>query len=137
MKRATVIWALACLLGLVSGCGYLQGSDGSPGRDGINGSNGRDGQNGHDGQNGSPGLNGHDGQNGRDATGVTTVLFCPGYQPTSYPEYGICIAGNLYAVYWDKQNAFMAEIVPGNYVSTSTSAPCNFQVAAGCTVNPL
>lgn len=70
---------------------------------------------------------------------VTTVSFCSSSgnnvvtnYPVTFPEYGICIDSILYAVYWDGKSAWLAEIVPGYYASTSTSAPCNFTVLADC-----
>ena len=77
------------------------------------------------------------GSNGAAGTLVSTVEFCPSLgatvYPSSFPEYGICIEGNIYAVYWNGSNAFMAEVVPGEYASTSPQG-CNFSVAANCSV---
>lgn len=92
---------------------------------------------------GSPGLQGATGAVGPQgpsgaAAAETTVQFCPNAGPTAYPntfpEYGLCINGNIFAVYYDGKNAWLAEIVPGYYASTSTSAPCNFTVSANCQV---
>lgn len=82
-------------------------------------------------------IAGPQGPQGKPGTGVSKIQFCPGYTttyPTTFPEYGTCIEGQLYAVYWDTHNAWEALIVPGYYKSTSTSAPCNFTVFDNCTV---
>lgn len=68
---------------------------------------------------------------------VYAVQFCPGYTvtyPSMFPEYGFCIEGELYATYWDGKNAFSTKLVAGAYMSTSTSAPCNFQYIGNCKV---
>lgn len=70
---------------------------------------------------------------------LNMVQFCSNYNttyPTSFPEFGICLNNLLYGVYWDGHNAWLAEIVPGYYLSTSTSAPCNFHVLTNCGVTP-
>lgn len=71
---------------------------------------------------------------------VTMVQFCSNYSgttyPTSFPEFGLCLNNLLYGVYWDGHNSWLAEIVPGYYLSTSTSAPCNFHVLPNCGVSP-
>lgn len=86
--------------------------------------------------NGRPGSQGIQGSPG---TSVTAVQFCPNYQltyPSTFPEVGMCFSNVLYAVYWDKANlnAWLTEIPPGYYASTSTSAPCNFTVMPNCGV---
>jgi hypothetical protein len=90
------------------------------------------------GQQGIPGLNGPQGIPGLNAAPTTAVQFCPGYTPTyptTFPESGLCVGGNIYAVYWDGTNAWLSLIPPGHYASTSTTAPCNFTVVAGCVIN--
>jgi hypothetical protein len=75
--------------------------------------------------------------NGTNAA-LTTVQFCPNYTvkyPSTFPEFGIVIDNTIYAVYWDGTNAWLTEVPPGNYASTSTSAPCNFTVNNDGTVN--
>lgn len=95
--------------------------------------------------NGSPGLQGDKGDTGapgatgQAGTSITSVQFCPNFHlsyPSTFPEIGFCFNGDLYAVYWDKANlnAWLTEIPPGYYASTSTSAPCNFTVLTGCSV---
>lgn len=75
---------------------------------------------------------------GAPAVGFSAIQFCPGYTtyPSAFPEFGFCSQGSIYAVYWDGHNAWMALVAPGYYASTSTSAPCNFHVAANCQVSP-
>lgn len=73
-----------------------------------------------------------------DINNVVPVEFCPSYGATSYPnnfpEYGFCIDDNIYAVYWTGNNAFMAQVVPGTYVSTSSTSSCTFVVQSHCNV---
>jgi hypothetical protein len=83
------------------------------------------------------GPKGDTGAPGQDATPVKTVQFCPSQGATTYghfPEYGLCIGNEIYAVFWDKNNAFLAKVVPGTYTSTSTGLQCTFTVAADCEV---
>lgn len=84
-----------------------------------------------DGEKGEPGANGSNG------TVVTIVQFCPGNSqyPTTFPEVGMCINNRIYAVFWMNNSSYMAEVVPGNYHSTSTSLPCNFTVVSGCNIS--
>lgn len=68
---------------------------------------------------------------------VYAVQFCPGYKvkyPTVFPEYGFCIEGQLYATYWDGSNAWTTQMGVGAYMSTSTSAPCDFRYLGNCKV---
>jgi len=79
------------------------------------------------------------GPQGASGASISTLEFCPGYvttYPSTFPEYGICIDNNIYAVFYDGKNAWLAEIVPGDYISTSTSAPCSFTVKENCVVLP-
>lgn len=87
---------------------------------------------------GMPGPQGIPGPPG-EAAKIGMIKFCPGYDtvyPRTFPEFGMCISDVLYAVYWDKHNAWLAEAVPGRYESTSTSAPCSFTVGPKCKVEP-
>jgi hypothetical protein len=80
---------------------------------------------------------GPQGPPGTPGSQVSMVQFCTNYNtnyPSTFPEYGFCINGILYATYWNGTDAWTAEIVPGNYESTSTSAPCNFIVYNNCIV---
>jgi hypothetical protein len=89
--------------------------------------------------NGSQGPQGPQGPQGsQGATGnanIATVQFCQNYTSnSSYPEYGFCINGNLYATFWDGKNAWTALITPGYYMSTATNASCNFTVGPNCLI---
>lgn len=121
-----VFFMLMCVI--LAGCA---GQEGKPGRDGHNGVDGTDGQNGTPGATGPQGPQGNQGQPG------TTVKFCPSKvvsYPTSFPEFGICVDNVIYAVYWDGHNSWLTEVPQGAYISTSTSAPCNFTVLANCAI---
>lgn len=76
--------------------------------------------------------------NGTSPTPVTAVQFCPGYTttyPNTFAEQGICLSGILYGVYDGGANdVFLSPLPPGEYESTSTGAPCDFNVVAGCTI---
>jgi hypothetical protein len=94
-------------------------------------------QQGNMGVQGIPGIDGSPGTPGADGTKVTTVQFCPYQGPTThshFPEQGICINGKIIAAYWDGSNAFLAEVVPGTYISTSTGLQCTFTVTNGCNI---
>lgn len=105
-----------------------------------NGAIGAQGSAGSVGATGSTGASGTNGSNGTDAPPVTMVQFCSSYTttyPSSFPEWGFCVQGHLFATYYDGSNAWTAEIVPGTYNSTSTSAPCSFVVSNNCGVTTL
>lgn len=147
------------ILALVLACGKVgpQGIDGRPGADGAPGLKGEMGVSGQDARpctvlptadgaqivcpDGSVQAihSGQDGAAGTPGTLTSTVQFCPSYGPTTYPnnfpEYGLCIANQLYAVYWTGSQAFLALVPPGRYSSTSTQA-CSFQVLPNCQVSP-
>lgn len=84
------------------------------------------------------GATGATGVTGAAGTIITVVQFCTGYTysyPTTFPEQALCIAGNLYGVYDGGANdVFLSELPAGEYTTTSTSAPCNFSIAANCVV---
>lgn len=120
-----LIWLLVAGLLSCSKVVTVSGPSGPQGPAGINGTNGTDG---------TDGVNGKDGE---DVTNVTVVKFCGKYithYPSKFPEYGLCIDGTLYANYWDGKNSWLAEVPPGYYRSTSTSAPCNFIVQDNCVI---
>lgn len=82
-------------------------------------------------------CNGEDGTNGTNATSLSVVNFC-GTQtvyPSAFSEVGLCVDNKIFAVYWDSHNAWLTEISPGNYRTTSSSVPCNFTVTANCGVS--
>lgn len=101
--------------------------------------NGANGSNGTNGAQGAQGPQGEPGAAGQNTTPITAVQFCPGYTtnyPSTFPEFGLCLNSQIYAVYWDGHNAWLALVAPGYWASTSTSAPCNFHVLANCQVTP-
>jgi hypothetical protein len=74
--------------------------------------------------NGTNGTNGANGTNGTNGTMVTPVKFCSSDNST-FPEYGLMIGNDLYAVYWGsapasphRSQAFLTKLVAGNYQST-------------------
>lgn len=88
------------------------------------------------GQTGAPGINGQDGKNGSDGTLVTPIQFCPGVTPiypTTFPESGLCIEGNLYAVY-STHGGFLTLIPPGEYRSNAVGSACDFSVLDNCRI---
>lgn len=100
----------------------VPGPSGAPGPKGDTGAKGDTGDAGPQGNAGLPGV---------DATPTIAVQFCPNYTttyPVTFPEYGFIISSKLYATYFDGVNAWTAQIPPGVYRSTSTSAPCDFRV---------
>lgn len=88
---------------------------------------------------GPQGSQGIAGQIGTPGTKIWTVQFCPnlvGAYPSSFPESGLCVNGDIFAVFWDGHNAWQAQLYPGNYRTTETGAVCNFMVYDGCMVVP-
>jgi hypothetical protein len=99
----------------------------------CNGVNGLNGEQGLPGVQGIPGIAGSNGADGKDASSVTPVQFCKD-DKSQYPEYGLMIGGELYAVYWGTtpaspktQQAFLTKLVAGQYSSTGGNN-CLFQV---------
>lgn len=80
---------------------------------------------------------GKDGTNGTNATPVTMVQLCPSNfiptYPSVYPEYALCINGNLYAVY-SIPNAFLTILPTGNYTSNGINASCTFTIKPNCVI---
>lgn len=79
---------------------------------------------------GARGLQGPAGDNGSQ---VTPVKFCTS-DPSRFPEYGLRIGNDLFAVYWGTapyspyaNTAFLAKVVPGAYRSTGGNG-CYFWV---------
>lgn len=88
---------------------------------------------------GERGLTGATGAAGTNGTTITAIQFCPdsvATYPSTFPEYGLCIGNVLYAVY-SIPNAFLTEIVPGNYSSTAIGSSCSFTVKANCVIQGL
>lgn len=92
------------LIGLVIGCG--QGPQGIPGQ---------------------PGSTGPAGANG---TAIVPIQFCPGSTPaypSNFPEYGLLINGQIYAVY-SLNDGFLTWLPPGVYSSNAVGSSCTFTV---------
>lgn len=79
------------------------------------------------GEDGPQGPKGEDGEKGMNAD-ILPVTLCPG-DSAPFPEFGLKVGTKLYAVYYDASNSlgFLAEIKPGNYVTTNGSN-CKFTV---------
>lgn len=84
---------------------------------------------------GAIGETGAQGVPGQNATPVTEVQFCPGVTtyPNEFNEVGLCISGNIYAVY-SSNGGFLVEIPPGEYSSDGINASCDFTVGLNCEV---
>jgi len=97
-----------------------------------------DGSNGFvsNGAAGPSGPQGSPGPTGAPGTSVTVVQFCnkctPIY-PSDFPEIGLCLGGNLYAVY-SENDGFLTLVTPGNYYSNGINCSCNFTVKSNCEV---
>lgn len=102
----------------------------------CNGANGLNGEQGIQGVQGVPGIagaQGAQGAQGEAGTSVTPVKFCADDNST-YPEYGLLIGEDLYAVNWgttpaspSTPQAFLTKLVAGNYMSTGGNN-CLFSV---------
>lgn len=91
---------------------------------GLNGAQGLPGAQGIPGMTGATGATGAAGSNGADGTKVTPVKFCK-TDNSKFPEYGLIIGDELFAVYWGTTPAspnvpqsFLTKLVAGNYMST-------------------
>jgi hypothetical protein len=106
-------------------------NNGLPGAVGATGATGAIGPTGPSGADGAQGAVGATGTPG---TKVTAVKLCAD-STSAFPEYGVQIGSNLYAVYWGPLNgdstsqAFLALLTPGAYESTNGSG-CLFTVNA-------
>ncbi len=83
--------------------------------------NGAMGSTGHQGLPGLPGAN---------ATPITLFKFCPnavGSYASSFPEYGIRVNNDIYAVY-SANGGFLTLLLPGPYVTTGIGVNCNFTI---------
>lgn len=102
----------------------------------CNGVNGLNGANGLQGVQGVPGIQGPAGPQGPagvNGTIVVPVKFCTN-DNTAFPEYGLMIGHDLFAVYWgktpgspNKEQAFLAKLTPGSYMSTGGNN-CQFTI---------
>lgn len=97
------------------------GADGLNGEQGIPGVQGIPGLAGATGATGSTGATG---AAGADGTQVTPVKFCTN-DNSAFPEYGLMIGNELFAVNWgvtpaspNTPQAFLTKLVAGNYMST-------------------
>jgi hypothetical protein len=143
----------------IAGPAGHDGTNGSNGTDGINGTNGTScgvsdvpanaaAPNGGslitcgntqslvlNGTNGLNGSNGTDGTNGTSGTVVAPIQFCSGSgsYPSTFPEVGFCIGGNIYAVY-SANGGFLTEVLPGTWSSDGINSSCTFTVGPDCKV---
>lgn len=90
----------------------------------CNGSNGLNGAQGIQGVQGIPGITGATGAAGSPGTVVTPIKFCSTDNST-FPEYGLLIGNELYAIFWGPTpaspntfQAYLSKLVAGNYMST-------------------
>lgn len=120
-----------------NGATGVAGAQGIQGQTGAVGATGATGEQGATGATGAQGAQGEAGQDGRDASPVTVVQLCESHgrtvYPTNFPEQALCISDKLYGVYWTGHQAFLAEIVPGTYRSTSPQG-CTLTVGPCCSV---
>lgn len=82
------------------------------------------------------GPQGIPGQPGAPGTTIEPVQFCPGVTtayPTTFPEVGFCIDGNLYAVY-STNDGFLTLVPPGLYQSNAVGSACTFTVLPNCVI---
>ncbi len=99
----------------------------------CNGADGLNGVQGVQGVQGLPGMTGATGATGQDGVGISPVQFCP-KDDSTFPEYGLLIGKELYAVYWGvtpgspkSAQAFLTKLVAGDYQSTGGNN-CLFSV---------
>lgn len=120
----------------LQGANGSKGDKGDTGAKGDSGSKGDKGDTGAKGDTGVQGVAGPQGAAGKDGTQVMMVQFCPAVvgHYGIFPEYGTCVNGIMYGVYWDGKNAWQAEIYPGNYQSTATGLQCTFTLTNNCVV---
>lgn len=92
------------------------------------------GATGSTGDVGNTGPVGPAGQNGTPGTVIAPVKFCP-ESPSygTFPEYGVCISNQLYAVY-SANGGFLALISPGRYSSDGINSACSFTVGTNCEI---
>ncbi len=108
----------------------LQGIQGAVGPQGLQGIMGPSGPQGVIGPAGIPGVSGAPG------TLVTFVKFCNEVTnyPSTFPEYGLCVSGQLFAVY-STHGGFGVLVPPGYYSSHGVNSSCNFTVGANCAIS--
>lgn len=136
------------LIGLLAAVGCAEPKDGLNGHDGLAGKDGRscsvypaadasgslilcpDGSSSFV-YNGIDGTNGVDGRDGTNAATVEMIKFCPMITGSygNFPEYGFRLDGKVYAIY-SLPVAFLTQLYPGNYTTTSDGQNCSFTVNA-------
>lgn len=91
--------------------------------------------NGLQGAVGATGPQGIQGPAGVNGTVITPVKFCSqtSNYPSTFPEYGLCINNNLYAVY-SANDGFLTYIPPGAYHSNAIGSICDFTVLPNCKI---
>jgi hypothetical protein len=78
--------------------------------------------------NGEDGLQGEQGETGlagQDGSSIIPVKFCEDSK-ANYPEYGLKIGSDIFAVFWTKGEAFLTKLTPGTYVTTTGNHDCHF-----------
>lgn len=114
----------------------ISGCAGQNGQLGAKGESGNPGATGPVGPKGDEGNTGADGRPGVDGTPVTLIKFCPNAvasYPLVFPEYGICVNNQIYAVY-SANGGFLTVIPPGRYNSNAIGSVCDFTVAPNCVI---
>lgn len=113
---------------------YLAACAGPRGHDGSS-IVGPVGPSGETGAVGPKGPSGSTGAQGPAGTGVAAVKFCSqtAYYPSVFPEYGLCLNQQLFAVY-STNGGYLAYIPNGSYYSNAVGSQCNFHVS-GCSVS--
>jgi len=103
----------------------------------CNGDTGPQGIVGPQGIPGTTGGLGPQGAPGTDITPITAVQFCPNVTPSypsTFPETGLCIAGNMYGVY-SENGGFLTYLPPGAYSSDGIDASCTFTIGTNCSIS--
>lgn len=117
-KQVIMVIEMIAVILFLFGCGYhtVAGPQGIPGKDG------------------QPGIAGLPGNAGLPGSKVTFVEFCTEVTnyPSTFPEYGLCIDGQVYAVY-SANGGFGVLLPDGNYNSNAINSACNFTLV-GCMV---
>jgi hypothetical protein len=129
MTRYIAIIALT-----LTACGYQThtisgppGKDGEMGPTGAVGATGPTGADGIDGVDGVTGPTGAMGPTGDDGI-LGLIKLCP-HIPGAYPEYLIRTDYGLIGVYFGGGKTFLANIIPGNWVTTD-GRNCHFTVTS-------
>lgn len=88
--------------------------------------------------NGQTGAQGVRGAAGAAGTVITPVSFCggPSVYPSTFPEYGLLINGQMYGVY-SANDGFLALLPPGTYSSNAIGSSCSFVINPNGTVSRL